>query len=101
MIDPLAEELITPTAATQLYPRGPKGKKVHVARVYRDMLHGSHGVVLEHVRTPRLATSREAVARFFARLTRALGSERDGSAEPTPTRPDARDVDRQLDALGL
>ena len=101
MIDPLAEDLITPAEATGLYPRGPRGRKVHVSKVYRDMGRGARGVVLESISTPRLATSRQAVARFFRRL-----SEASRPLEPATrndvgrTRPDSR-VEQALDRLGF
>jgi hypothetical protein len=71
VIDPLVEDLIWPTEATNYYPRGAAGKKVHVCKVYRDMSKGHRGIVLESIRTPRLATSRQALVRFFARLSGA------------------------------
>jgi hypothetical protein len=101
MIDPLLEDLITPAEATNLYPRRRGGRKVHVSRVYRDMHHGIRGVCLEHLRTPRLATSRQAVARFFRRLsepTTPPGPSR--SVRPNPARA-ARDLERELDRLGI
>lgn len=69
MIDPLLEDLISPKEAARIFPRGPRGKHPHVSLVYRAMKSGCRNVVLESVRAPRLATSREAVARFIARLT--------------------------------
>ena len=69
--------------AARLFPRGANGKYPHVSKLYRLARHGSFGVVLESIRTPRLATSREAVARFFCRLgeaNRANGAEARGPA---------------------
>ncbi len=102
MIDPLVEELITPTEATAIYPRGPRGKKVHVSKVYRDMDRGVRGVVLESIHTPRLATSRQAVARFFRLLSEA--SRR--SVSPSVAAPVSRGrtseaIERELDLLGF
>jgi hypothetical protein len=101
VIDPLLEDLITPSDATSLYPRGPTGKKVHVSKVYRDMNQGVRGVFLESIRTPRIATSRQAVARFFRLLTELSRSPR----QPTSTREShqrAGDrVDQELDRLGF
>ena len=101
MIDTLVEDLITPAEATALYPRGPTGKKVHVSKVYRDMGRGVRGIVLESVRTPRLATSRQAVARFFRRL-----SEVSRPAAPAARSDVAREranhvVEQELDRLGF
>jgi hypothetical protein len=103
MIDPLTEHLIRPTEATKLYPRGPNGKKVHVSKVYRDMQYGHDGVVLESVQTPTLATSREAVARFFRQLTEARTrrqSRPTGRIRPVVDRTN-RDVEQELDRLGI
>ena len=99
MIDPLTEEVIYPNAAIKLYPRGADGRTPHVSRIYRDMKRGCGGVVLESVRTPKLATSREAVARFFRRLTEAAEP---AGTKPMPARPrSTRDVEHELDRLGL
>jgi hypothetical protein len=101
MIDPLLEELITPTEATALYPRGPSGRKVHVSRVYRDIECGFKGIKLESIRTPRLATSRQAVARYFRRLSEA--SNRAATqihSDPKPERTN-HEVERELDRLGI
>lgn len=102
MIDPLVEDLITPAEATALYPRGPNGKKVHVSKVYRDMNRGVWGIVLESINTPRLATSRQAVARFFQQL-----SEASRPAAPAMHNDPARGranhvvVEQELDRLGF
>src|SRR5690349_5080923 len=69
MIDPLSEDLIPPTEATSLFPRNRRGKRLHVTVIYRYMSKGCRGVVLESLRTPRLVTSRQAVARFIRRLS--------------------------------
>ena len=100
-IDPLTEEIITPNEATNLYPRGSNGKKVHVSKIYRDMKNGSHGVVLESIRTPRLATSRQAVARFFHRLSEPSSTSSPASpGRPAPAQT-RHEVDQELDRLGL
>ena len=100
MIDPLVEQLISPTVATGLYPRGPDGKKVHVSKVYRDMKRGHRGVFLESVHTPKLATSREAVARFFHRLGESYRSPSPVAAPASRGRK-AEAVERELDSLGF
>lgn len=101
MIDPLVEDLITPAEAADLYPKGRGGRKVHVAVVYRHMGPGVRGVVLESVRTPRLATSRQAVARFFRRLSEVRRPPT--LANPAdPARGQAvRAVEQELDRLGF
>ncbi len=99
MIDPIREHLLTPTEAAQLYPRRSGGRPPHVSTVIRHMTRGSRGVRLESIRTPRLATSREAVARFFTRLT---------EARPVPEAVGGRPhssyhhrIEAELDQLGL
>jgi hypothetical protein len=101
MIDPLAEALISPTDAAKIFPKARSGKPVHVSFVYRAMKCGCKGVVLESIRTPKLATSRQAVARFITALT-----EQGRSCEHAPERrhrsaPNAAAVERELDHLGL
>ncbi len=100
-IDPESEDLLWPNEAPTLYPRGPGGRKVHISRVYRDMKTGRDGIVLESIRTPRLATSRQAVARYFRRLTEADRLHgRVTSNEPPKKRDDER-VEHELDRLGF
>jgi hypothetical protein len=101
VIDPLTEEVITPSEAAALYPRGPSGKKVHVCKVYRDMSRGCHGIVLESIRTPRLATSRQAVARFFRRLTDRRHQMTPPGHEASARYRASREVEQELDRLGL
>ena len=70
VIDPLDEDLICPSLATRLFPPGPNGKYVHDSFVYRAMKTGCRSIILESTRTPKLATSRQAVARFIRRMTK-------------------------------
>jgi hypothetical protein len=102
-INPLTEDLIWPTEATKLYPRGPSGKTVHVSRVYRDMKRGRDGIVLESIRTPRMATSRQAVARFFRALSEAhqpTGQVTIRSRSSESMQSD-RSVEQELDRIGI
>jgi hypothetical protein len=101
MIDPLKEELILPRDAAGLFPKGPKGRKIHVCCIYRYMTVGVRGVVLESLDAPRRCTSREAVARFLERLTERA------ETRPTADRTRAlrgrstREVEQELDRLGI
>lgn len=101
VIDPLTEELLTPTQATAFFPRGREGRKVHVSAIYRYMTRGCDGIVLESIRTPRLATSREAIGRFLSLLNQ--GGQ--PSATPSHARPapgeDAERTRRELKRIGL
>ena len=101
MIDPMTEDLVFPSEATRYYPRRADGRKVHVATVHRHMKHGSRGIILESIRTPRLATSRQAISRFFRRLSES--ESQTGSSPPSrPARAiTTRDVEKELDRLGL
>ena len=101
MIDPLTEEIIWPRDVVKMLPKGSNGKHLHIGYVYRAMKTGCRGVVLESIRTPRLATSKPAVARYL----RAL-SDADRPAGTAPRRSGARErgnqeVERELDQLGI
>lgn len=100
MIDPLQEELITPNEATRYYPRSATGKRVHVSKVYRDMQKGQRGKRLEFVRTPRMATSKEAIARFFQCLSGMTGRGAGEGTHRTRARDEQR-IERDLDQLGI
>ena len=97
MIDPMSEDLLTPKEATRYFPRGPSGRYPHVAKIYRLVKEGK----LEHILTPKLATSRQAIARMFTRFT-----EGDRPAEPTihtraVQKQTSREVEQELDRLGI
>lgn len=101
-IDPLAEDLVTMREATKLYPKNGNGKPPHVSQVYRHSSAGLRGITLEWLQCGATrCTSRQAIARFFRKLTAAAR----GEAMPTaPTElPDAkaRRVETELDALRI
>jgi hypothetical protein len=100
-IDPLSETLISFAEATRELPARRGGKRPHVSCLYRwSVAPGCRGVVLETVQVGGTrCTSREALARFFARLTAG------DSASSTPRSPARRERDsaaaaRELDRLG-
>jgi hypothetical protein len=101
LIDPLTEDLIWPTAATNCYPRGEGGRKVHVSVVYRDMKRGRKGVLLESIRTPKLATSRQAVGRFFRALSESARTAPASRLAAAIRRDNIDAVEHELDRLGL
>jgi len=81
MIDPNTETLISLARAARHLPRRRAGKRPHVSCIYRWTVCGCRGVVLESIQVGGTrCTSREALARFFRRLT-----DRDAPAAP-PTR---------------
>lgn len=70
MIDALSETLISLTEAAKLLPARRGGKRVHVSCAYRWTNTGCRGVILESIQIGGTrCTSREALARFFDRLT--------------------------------
>ena len=84
-IDLLSEQPISLTEAAKHLPRRRRGKKPHVSCLYRWSAGGCRGIVLETVQIGGTrCTSREALARFFERLTQisnpaghqAISSER-------------------------
>jgi len=63
------EQLVTLTEATKLLPKV-DGRKVAVSTLWRWCRKGLRGVALEYARVGRrVCTSREALLRFFNRLT--------------------------------
>lgn len=101
MIDPLTEDLVLPELATGLFPRQPNGKKIHVSAIYRYMKYGCRGVLLESIRTPRLATSRQAVARFCRRLSEVSRPAAPASRNDVTKERANHAVERELDRLGF
>lgn len=79
MIDPNTESLISLAETPKYLPRRRGGKRPHVSCIYRWTTSGCRGVVLESVQVGGTrCTSREALARFFRRLT-------SGNAAVVPT----------------
>jgi hypothetical protein len=69
-IDPNVEALVSLSEATKHLPRRRAGKKPHVSCIYRWTTAGCRGVILESIQVGGTrCTSREALARFFRRLT--------------------------------
>lgn len=81
-IDPLSEQVISLKQAAKLFPRNERGKRPHISCLYRYTKTGLRGVLVESIQAGSVrATSREAVARFFSRLTKQSA---------TPSRPETR-----------
>ena len=88
-IDPSTETLISLTEATKGLPRRRRGKKPHVSTLYRWSTAGCKGVVLETIQIGGTrCTSKEALARFFRRLTQDSGL--DTGQPETPLRHQRR-----------
>jgi hypothetical protein len=101
VIDPLTEKLFTLNAARCFFPRSRRGKRRDLSTIYRYAARGCRGVILEAVVVGGVrCTSREAIARFIARLT-ALDTP-DLSARARADRGRAgRRASQELDAIGI
>jgi hypothetical protein len=95
MIDIKREQLLTLAEASRKLPSSRRGKKVHVATIFRWHKHGSRGVKLECVRVgSSLMTTVEALQRFIERLSAVQEA---GSTLPPPIPTlDERDVIARL-----
>lgn len=77
------EKLVPLGAAGQFYPPKTRGRLPHRSTAYRHATIGIRGVVLETVQCAGIrATSKEAVQRFFAELTRQAGVTRTSPTSP-------------------
>jgi hypothetical protein len=98
-IDPRVEELVSLRHAARLLPERRRGKRPHVSCLYRWTTAGCRGVVLESVMVGGTrCTSREALARFIARLS---AGGRPGDGGPSLPAPSADRVEAELDAEGI
>lgn len=74
MIDSISEALITLAEAAEGLPRRRRGRKTHISTLYRWATAGCRGVRLETVQVGATrCTSREALQRFFERLSAPPG----------------------------
>ena len=70
MIDFTSEAILTLTQAADDLPRRRRGRKTHVSTLYRWATAGCRGVRLETIQVGATrCTSREALQRFFERLS--------------------------------
>ena len=96
MLDLNAEHIISLTEAATTLPRRRRGSKPHVATLYRWALTGCRGVKLETIQIGGTkCTSREALQRFFERLSNP--AKNTTPAEPTTAHDRAA---RELDKAG-
>ena len=101
MIDPNSETLISLADAAKSLPRRRGGKKVHLSCAYRWTNTGCRGVILESIQIGGTrCTSKEALARFFQRLTRASGSAPESPRSPARRRRAAEKAERELERQG-
>lgn len=97
MIDPFQEDAISLHDAADLCPKR-HGKTPHISSLYRWTTTGCRGVVLESVQIGGSRfTSREALVRFFGKLTAASGVP---ALLPLPEEQELEAVENQLDGEG-
>ncbi len=101
MIDLLQEELLSLPDAAKSLPRRRGGRHVHPATVYSWTTRGCRSVVLESTQVGGTrCTSKEALARFFTRLTEAAEAGRFPAHAPSQQRSQDA-TEKKLDDLGL
>ena len=85
MIDTITENPIPLTQAAAELPRRRRGRKTHVSTLYRWATGGCRGVVLETIQIGGTrCTSREAMQRFFERLSVPIQTRADHGGHPAP-----------------
>jgi hypothetical protein len=106
MIDTQSEAILSLSQAADELPRRRRGRKTHVSTLFRWSSAGCKGIVLETIQVGGTrCTSREALQRFFERLTepRTVGA---GSATPgnlrsaVRRRRDSERAGAELESLG-
>jgi hypothetical protein len=99
-IDPSSETLLSLADAAKTLPARRAGKKPHVSCIYRWTTRGCKGVVLESLQCGGTrVTSREALARFFQRLTYPESESPRGT--PARRRRAAKQAERELEREGV
>lgn len=103
MIDTRCEQIVTLAEAAAILPRRRGGKKPNIATLYRWTTAGCRGTVLEYVQVGATrCTSREALDRFFQRLTeQARGRQITRASLHTASRRAVAEAERLLDAAGI
>ena len=100
MIDPDREYLLSLTEASKKCPVRRVGKRPHISCIYRWTTKGCRGVVLESIQVGGTrCTSKEALSRFFARLTESHGLNPTVASSKDANCGDA--LERELDVAGI
>jgi len=85
MIDSASETLISLADAAGELPRRRRGRKAHVSCLYRWSTAGCRGVVLESIQVGATrCTSKQALQRFFERLSAPVQAGAVGGGESRP-----------------
>jgi hypothetical protein len=93
------EEILTLAQAAAELPRRRRGRKTHVSTLYRWTVSGCRGVILESIQIGATrATSREALQRFFVRLSNPSQA---GDAPSAPRTASQRERDSEAAANEL
>jgi len=101
-IDFHTEEIFSLADAAKSLPRRRGGKKVHLSCAYRWTKTGCRGVILESIQIGGTrCTSKEALARFFQRLTFGKGSAPEAPRSPAGRRRAAERAERELAREGV
>lgn len=102
MIDPNTETLLSLSEATRDLPARRRGKRPHVSCLYRWTTAGCRGVILESIQVGATrCTSKQALARFFRRLTATSGSAPEVPRTPARRRRAAEAAERELQRDGI
>jgi hypothetical protein len=95
------EQLMTLAEVARYVPRQ-NGRKVHLSTLYRWSTIGCRGVILETLQAGATrVSSREAVARFFERLTMAARGQAARTEGAIALAADEARVAKELDAAGI
>jgi len=103
-IDPLSDAVISLAEAARLLPARRRGKRPHLSCLYRWCTTGCRGVILESIQIGGTrCTSKEALRRFFERLSAAQSCPQ---AETSVQRQRRREreieaADKQCAAAGI
>ncbi len=106
MIDTTAEQVLALAQAAAEMPRRRRGRKTHVSTLYRWATRGCRGVVLETIQVGATrCTSREALQRFYERLSSGQRPDEGDDRRPPSRSPsrrlrDSEAAGRRLEELG-
>jgi hypothetical protein len=83
-------------------PRRRRGRRVHVATLYRWSTVGCRGIVLETIQIGATrCTSKQALDRFFEKLTKQSAGKPVPEPLPRARAADVRRAERVLDKAGI
>jgi hypothetical protein len=101
-IDTLSESVLSLTEAAKALPRRRKGKRPDVCTLYRWSMAGCRGVRLETIQIGGCrCTSREALQRFFERLTAQSAGAPIPEPPPRAQAASVRRAEAVLDKAGI